>query len=117
MSRRSTRYSRRCPVKSGRRIRSTRWPTFSECPAARSRIAECDSVAQGFGSVSPLVYSAPTQQDWRQTVSNSAGTNMVRIEGQDLKQLRAMLMSDDRPVYLLRVDQRGDTVAFKVNEG
>lgn len=50
-------------------------------------------------------------------MSNSAGTNMVRIEGADLKMLRDMLNSRERKAYLLRVDQRGDTVAFKVNEG
>jgi hypothetical protein len=45
---------------------------------------------------------------------NSAGTTMVRIEGHDLKSLRVMLSGG---AYLLRVDQRGDSVAFKVNEG
>lgn len=51
---------------------------------------------------------------WR----NSAGTRMVRIEGHDLESLRAMLCSKGTGLkpYLLRVDQRSDSVAFKVNE-
>jgi hypothetical protein len=49
---------------------------------------------------------------------NSAGTTMVRIEDHDLKTLRTMLSGKGgTQPYLLRVDQRGDSVAFKVNEG
>jgi hypothetical protein len=49
---------------------------------------------------------------------NSAGTRMVRIEDHDLKTLRTMLSGKGgTQPYLLRVDQRGDSVAFKVNEG
>jgi hypothetical protein len=45
-------------------------------------------------------------------------TNMIRIEGRDLEMLKTMLTDKDtRPVYLLRVDWRGDKAAFKVNEG
>jgi len=49
---------------------------------------------------------------------NSGGTAMVRIEGNDLELLRKMLTSKGTGLkpYLLRVDQRGESVAFKVNE-
>lgn len=52
-------------------------------------------------------------------MTNSAGTNMVRIEGHDLEVLREMLSTKATGLkpYLLRIDQRGDTIAFKVNEG
>ena len=57
--------------------------------------------------------------DYHQAVRNSAGTSMVRIEGHDLESLRNMLGSNatGRKPYLLRVDQRSDAIAFKVNEG
>lgn len=55
----------------------------------------------------------------KQQNTNTAGTTMVRIEGNDLETLRMMLSgkATGRKTYLLRVDQRSDTVAFKVNEG
>lgn len=58
------------------------------------------------------------REDGSTPYTNSAGTSMVRIEGHDLKSLQTMLCSKEtgRKPYLLRVDQRGDTVAFKVNE-
>ncbi len=44
---------------------------------------------------------------------------MLRIEGSDLETVRAMLNGEHTQSvpYLLRVDLRGDSVAFKVNEG
>jgi hypothetical protein len=42
--------------------------------------------------------------------------DMVRIEGQDLKDLLARL-SDTRNIWLLRIQWRGDAVAVKVNAG
>jgi hypothetical protein len=53
-----------------------------------------------------------------QSESEGDGSKMVRIEGGDLELLRIMLSGSGghRKPYLLRVDQRGNTVAFKVNE-
>lgn len=44
-------------------------------------------------------------------------SGMVRIEGHQLTELRQALSPNRTdPVYLLRIDQRGTHVAYKVNE-
>jgi hypothetical protein len=42
---------------------------------------------------------------------------MIRIEGKQLEDLIAMLTNPDRPPHLLRINWRGESAAFKVNEG
>lgn len=65
--------------------------------------------------------SRATAQELREILAENPPptTTIVRIEGSALAQLQQMLNPDPkkRTVHLLRVDQRGDSVAFKVNEG